>query len=244
MKDLAKLLLISLAACTATEQDPALALDVRDADHVSGTFAADGLAIAFDFSRQGDRHVMAFQGADGRALITMTLDGALLTTNIFDGRLVASGIANAPDPTIEGDRAAMEELHALPEAGLLEGLRDALVAAGIDQDLYLPKLPPVAGVYDYDGYYFAFWPGDSNTWFAYNWTQTIKIWNRWPRAGACAAVRLDPGPQYLVVWPYSQTVKTTYFWWATLFSVHNFGIPTAWGSTTCQPASILVHVDP
>jgi hypothetical protein len=244
MKALAKLLLLSLAACTATEQDPALAVDVQDVDHVSGTFAADGLAIAFDFSRQGDRHVMAFHGADGRALVTMTLDGALLTTNVFDGRLVASGIANAPNPTIEGDRAAMEELHALPEAGLLEGLHDALVAAGIDQDLFLPKPPPVSSVFDYDGYYFAFWPGESNTWFAYNWTQRIRIWHRWPVAGTCAAVRLDPGPQFLVVQPYWQVVATTKYWWATLFSVHNMGVPTAWGSSTCRPASILVHVDP
>jgi hypothetical protein len=249
MNRLASILLISLAACATSSEDTGLTLDVQEADRVGGTYEAGGVAVAFDFSRGEDRHVLAFRSADGRPLITTTVEGAFQTTDVLGGRLVASGIANAPDPEIEGDRAAMAELNARPEAGLLEGLHEALVAAGIDEDLYQPRPAEPSGVYDYDGRYFLFYPGDTRDWLSAAGPSPTYIYvkNPWPTAGACAVVTAMPWGsgtgEYLAVAPYALQYKTVY-WWGGAFAVRNWSVPSQWGGQYCQPAQVLIRVSP
>jgi hypothetical protein len=136
---------LALAACTSSTDD-GLALEARTADRVAGTFAQDGVSIAFEFSRDGDQHVLQFTRPDGSPLVTTTIDGALQSTDVFGGRLVIAGVPNLPDPSIIGDESAMEELQALPEAELLEGLAVELAAADVDIELYQPPPPKIDGL--------------------------------------------------------------------------------------------------
>lgn len=241
-------LLLSITACT-TESAEGLQLDVADDTRVAGTYSHDGVAVAFDFSRDEYSHTLAFHAADGRPLITTTLEGAYQTTTVFDGELVASGIANAPHPTILGDRTAMERLHALPEAALLDGLREALMTEGVDETLLSPQPPEVQGVYDYDGRYYVFSPGDQQDWLSAAGANPTYVYaqNPWPTYGKCAVVRIEPwspaAQDLIVVEPYSSASKTGY-WWGAIITVRNTGSIILWTGRRCESSSLLVRVSP
>ncbi|MCW5801391.1 MAG: hypothetical protein KIT31_03195 [Deltaproteobacteria bacterium] len=144
--------LCALVACTDAPSD-ALHFDVRGADHVAGTFSHDGVAIGFDIARRADHHVIALTAADGSPLVTTTTEGAVQTTDVLGGKLVMSGIPNMPSPTITGDRAALAELDARPEAAALELLGDELRASDVPQALLAPETTPVAGYGEADPIY-------------------------------------------------------------------------------------------
>ena len=245
--------LVSLTACSTAPSDNGLALDTADADHVAGTFTRDGVSLGFDFARADDRHDMAFVDADGAPLISTTLDGVYQTTRVFGDRFVAEGITNAPNPTMTGDRAAVGELHARPEAALLDELRDGLVAAGVDLDLLQPAPPEVQNLSNYDGRYFAFNPGDQMDWLsaAGAWPTYVYVKNPWPaNNGACAAVDLV---QWGSPWPANDTIvadgyHSTYhteYWWGAGFTVKN-KTSDSWQTNYrhCYPTSVLVRVSP
>jgi hypothetical protein len=245
-------LLVSLAACATNPEDTGLTLDVQEADRIAGTYEAGGVAVAFDFSRRDGRHVMAFHSADGRPLITTTVEGAFQTTDMLGGRLVASGIPNAPNPTIEGDRAAMAELNALPEAGLLEGLHGALIAAGVGEDLYQPRPADTSSVWNYDGRYYQFNPAESMDWLSAAGASPtyVHLKNPWPPTGACATVQLLPWPwtsgnyEYVSFSPGWSPTTVARYWWGAVVTVRNLGISRVWGNQVCQPAPVLVRVSP
>lgn len=141
-------------------------LDVAETEHVAGTFEQDGAALVFDFAREGTRHTMTFHSSTIEPLVSTTLEGAYQSTSVLGGRLVASGVPNAPNPSIVGDQTAQDELDARPEAALLEGLHDALVDAGIDHELFQPTPPEVESISDAGGGYFYFAPGESLNWLS------------------------------------------------------------------------------
>ena len=240
-------LFIALAACTQPSAGDGLTLDTFEPGHVAGTFARDGVAVAFDFARTGTHQVMAFHALDGRPLLVTTLDGPSQTTDILGGRLVVSGITNTPNPTIVGDRDAQDELLALPEARLQEPLHAALVAAGVDAALYEPQQPEVANLSNYDGRYFAFSPGDYNTWITAGGASPTYVYvkNPWPQ-GQCAAIKLyHPwGTQDLVVDAW-QSTYTTLYWWGALLDVYKYAYKVdEYGNRHCTPAVLLVRVSP
>lgn len=242
--------LISFAACTDSVQN-GLAFEVQDSDLIAGTFTQDGVVLEFEFARAGDRHTIAFRDASGRPLVETTLEGITQTTRVLDGKLVASGIPNQPDPTIEGDLDAQTELDALPEAALVGPLHDALVEAGIDEDLFAPQPADVAGVYDYDGRYFAFNPGDSRVFLSAAGASPTYIYlkNSMPRyplncASAYFTNLASYAWDYMIAWPYQSTYKTRY-WWGATFRINTFYVFHTWDNVSvCAPETVLIRVSP
>jgi hypothetical protein len=224
-------LALALSACTTSQGDTGLVLDRAEADSVAGTFERDGVTVQFELSRDGARHVAAFHDADGRGLMTTTLEGAMQTSN-----------------TIAGDAAASDELGARPEAALVPSLYDALADHGVDPDLLDPQPTKTQGVYDNGDGYFVFYPGESmNFWSASGWRHTyIGMKNEWPAWGACAAITATPysaGSAMVVVsYPGWENAVRPY-WWGALFRVTNAAGAQWWpGGHYCQPTPVKVTV--
>jgi hypothetical protein len=240
--------LLALAACTASSEStaPTLDLDTNDANHVGGTYTADGVTVAFDFSRDQDLHRFEFRASDGSPLITTTLEGAEQTMHVLGDRLVVSGIANAPDPTLVGDESAMDDLQERPEAALLDGLRDALADAGVDSEVYAPEPPKVSNLYDRGNGYYRFFPGDWKTWLsaAGAWPTYIYLQNP---TGRCALVDVMnmttwDGP-FLAVDPYGKRNHTVY-WWGALMRIRNVDYSAWFEGRTCGGATVDIRVSP
>ncbi len=129
-------LLVLFAACA--EPPPVqdgLVLDEVASDQVTGTYAADGVGIRFDFTREGGVRHMTLSSADGRLLVDSSREGTLETTHVL-GRLTIVGSPDQLEPAITGDREALNELRESAEGQLLGGLRGALDDAGIDRGLF------------------------------------------------------------------------------------------------------------
>lgn len=250
MNKLIQLSLLFLGAACTTAPDDQLSLDVLDTNHVAGTYREGDVAIAFDFARDGDHHVKTFHSGEGDALLTTTLDGAFETTVVLGGRLQISGTATMPNPTVDGDASALDELHARPEAALLKGLRSALEAEGIDGDLLDPQ-PDVQGVYDVGNNFLLFEPGDSMLFWSLGWGMytSVHVWNPW--SSSCAFVNIVPyaaAPSQFVIatppsgqfWGYGRRDVT---WWGALFRVENAATNRNIAGHSCRPAQVLIRVD-
>ncbi len=234
-----------LAACTTSESSSGpLQLDVEDRDRVHGTYEIDGVAIEFDIERTDQFHRTSLLTADGRELITTKLEGTLQTTSVLDGKLVASGMPNAPNPTIVGDEAAMEELSVLPEATLLESLPDALLAHGVDESLLRPKLPEVSSVSDAYNGYFWFEPGGTNRWLSAAGAWPTYVYLRTFNDDSCSAIMLLEANDQLVAPPNSWRYRTKYMWGGFLTIVNSPAYASWPGGWVCRPHLVQVRVSP
>jgi hypothetical protein len=112
-----------------------LAFDVRTDDHIAGRFTKDGVTLGFEYERQGDRKTAVLRTADGRELTRSTLQSGIDSSTILDGRLQVVG-SPSTEPTLMGDRNALEELGRSPEGKLVASLVETLAREGIDPELY------------------------------------------------------------------------------------------------------------
>ena len=250
-------LALALSACVTTSDDAGLTLEHDAADRVAGTFERDGITVAFDLSLENGRHTAALRDANGAGLMTTTLDGAVQTSDVLDGRLIVSGIQNAPNPTIEGDRAASDELAARPEAAVMPDLFDALAAHGVASDLLDPQPEETQSIWDNGDGYFGFGRGEWKSFWSAGWGNgtTIYVRNPWPNAGRCAQIKLIPhsaaAMQYIFAYPSSQVAtssnpygwtRKTVYWWGALFTVENAAQDTYVAGNNCGATDVLIAV--
>jgi hypothetical protein len=125
--------------CAEEEQEPTgitgLRIFEQTATEVSGTFAGAGASIDFTFRTESGKHVAIIRSADGRSLIDSTLANNLERT-VYLNRATVFGGPLQLQPLITGDASAIDELSEMPEAELVQPLRDALAKRGVEKDLY------------------------------------------------------------------------------------------------------------
>ena len=235
------LLLVACANQPDVESRPGspLTIDILEDDHLAGTFEHSGALLAFDLARTAEGGVTTFRDSRGHALMTTTVQGGEQVTSILDGRLVVRGTVGDPDPVFEGDRAALDELAATPEAALVPELRDALVAQDIDLERYAlrPGFDPL--IWDNGDGSFFFYPGETNSWLSatFGLPTYVDIWNHNPYG--CAEVRLLQWgwKRNTLVVPAGRSMRATLYWWGAHFVVEN-----VYSSNLCPPSNVSVRV--
>ncbi len=105
---------------TPATENHALKLTTRTADEVSGTYSENDAELGFHLYREGDV----------RFAVPHVID-SVLVLGVLGGRLVEHG-AVYDDATLEGDKAALDDMLELPEAKLVAPLKDALAEAGVN----------------------------------------------------------------------------------------------------------------
>lgn len=132
------------SACVGEPQEPSapvggLRIFDQHATDVAGTFTRGDAGIDFAFTVDGTKHTATIRSADGRPLIESTFADGVETTTYL-GRVTVRGLLTEAASQVSGDRATLAELAELPEAQLVEPLRQALDQRGVAKDLY--AIPP------------------------------------------------------------------------------------------------------
>jgi hypothetical protein len=132
-------LIIGLCGCTEAGEERSitgLRIFERHADKdVSGTFVDGDASLDFSFSVDGRTRIAIIRSADGRPLIESRLVDGIETTTYL-GRVTLHGVPTGGVPGITGDPTNLDELANLPEAQLVEPLREALEQRGVENTLY------------------------------------------------------------------------------------------------------------
>jgi hypothetical protein len=129
---------VGLAAeLTAGMSAEGLAIETSTPDHVTGSFERRGVAIRFDLGRDSSTRHALVAHPSGEPIVDATLRDGIESTVFLGGRARVTGPVDGGEPTTEGDAHIFDALNALPEAGLVPELKEALIAQGIDQGLFL-----------------------------------------------------------------------------------------------------------
>lgn len=183
---LAVLLLTACSSSSPREDTPSassftdagLTLTENSATHASGTFEREGVTARFTLRREGDRRTFALTSATGEPLVDATYQAGVDTSVYFGGRARVSGVVDA-EPVREGDASAVDELWARPEAQLVPAMKEAFVAAGVDQGLFEPSHATSSGI-AVQGYQSGSWmhllgSGDSFSFWSWSFWGTTTV---------------------------------------------------------------------
>jgi hypothetical protein len=192
----------------------ALAVTSQGADHVAGRFTKDGTVLAFELTHRDGVHEAELATAAGDPILTATYKDGIERIVVLGGRAVVSGAVVSTEPKIEGDQAALEELHARAELALVAPLREALAAAGVPRDLFVAtdaaKLKPNGAM----GYYYSIPCGQYNTFPTWSWWYStwIEVHNHSWSANAIVEFRSLHNWEHQVVAPREALGFDRYYW--------------------------------
>ena len=206
----------ALVAC-GTESQPAqvpdgLHVDKRDATGVRGTFAQNGVAVAFELATDGAVHRVRIADLDGHPLVDRTVDESTDASTLFDGA----------------------QLAGLPEADVLAPLGEALhVRGGIAEPVLAAttKATAAGGWPNWYGCNNWIQPGDGvicgSTFFGYTsinvenyWSPSINYFHYWSE-GFAAPYPGEMGT-FDAVGGYS-SLSLGGWWWGQWVYVYNDG---------------------
>ncbi|HUS30804.1 MAG TPA: hypothetical protein VMZ53_19975, partial [Kofleriaceae bacterium] len=111
-------------------------LDIDSADRVAGDYHHYDMGLVFDFRRDPsvEQHYFILETEQGKHLMTVATAGGWRFLNVLDGSFTSAGPIDGEQKT-SGDPAALSIVFEVEEMKLLEPLRLALTAHGIDDDL-------------------------------------------------------------------------------------------------------------
>ena len=135
---------LGLVGCMSTNESttPVTGLRIfeQHTGDVAGTFTHGDAGLDFTFRVEGAKLIAIIRSADGRPLIHSTLADGIETT-VYLGRVTLRGKPLEERAVVMGDPTTLAELAELPEARLVEPLRDALGRHGVAKDLYAVPRP-------------------------------------------------------------------------------------------------------
>lgn len=151
-------------------------LVIEHRSQVTGQFAERGTSIDFAFDLDHEIRRAVIRRRNGDRLVESTLADGIETTTYL-GRLTVFGRPRDHAPRVLGDKGAMAELAAEPEAALFQPLREALEAHGISRDVYAAPRLATGTPHPWTPTYLS--PGDRvvvPTW-SWWWTTAIDVWS-------------------------------------------------------------------
>jgi hypothetical protein len=227
-----------LPGCDVPEDYDTPAVEVTDVDgltlkilgnRVEGSFTRDEATIDFVIEGGDEIRTAVLTASDGSPLLESVAEAGHETVTVLGGRAVLSGDPRSPEPNIEGDRHAYDELRAMPEATCIRELHAALTEAGVDpvllgaesvaQEEVNPRL------YN-DGTWWVLGPKESilvGTWgwltytnISVRWDYVPPVYNPVPWAlplPTCVRFQAGFGGwSNICVWANSQTTQAYQFW--------------------------------
>jgi hypothetical protein len=216
--------------------------------HVAGRFARHGATIIFDLAQEGEGRHLRVESASGQPILDSTLARGVDSATYLGGKAHAEGPSQG-EPKLEGDAAAWSELEASAEAQLLPELKEALIAAHVEEDLFRPELAatragnvtPKAG---YDGYWWHIAPyGDGYGFWSWSWwgVTSVVVAREENPYGECWGVNFYPGASYEHVDGCGmQTIRRR--WWGAYVTVTDGMAPLcSLDGTWCQNVNLIVH---
>jgi len=135
----------STTACTSdSEETRNLDLDIDTANRVAGDYHHFDHGLVFDFRRDPSvaQHYFILETENGEHLMTVATAGGWRLLNVLDGSFTSAGPINGEQRT-SGDPAALADVFEIEEMKLLNPLRLALAAQGVDSDLMAMPLENV-----------------------------------------------------------------------------------------------------
>jgi hypothetical protein len=245
-------LLIGFAGCGMDGETPeGLVLDVNEPAHATGTYGANGAAVAFDLARDNGAEHMVITMPDGSPLIDARIeDDGSHTTQVLGGRLVVHVEGKEP-PVYTGDRTVMDAIQHMPEAAALSALEPALAAQNVDRALLPSKRMQLApssnstqeGLFEYlpcgsfagptqvveCGSVFLGW----TSMYLYNYSRFAEITYIWQ--GSWQPIYLFQGnPPYN---PYFYDLSG--WWWGAWVDIENYGVCPA--HYYCPPGGVYSY---
>ncbi len=232
---------------TADVSTDGLTIETSTNDRVAGIYEHNGVAIRFDLSRDELARHARITFISGEPIVDATLQDGIESSVFLGGKARVTGAVHGGEPTTEGDADVFDVLNGLPEASLVPELKEALIAQGIDEDLFLdkPLAKKGAGTQQdaFDGVWHHLWYGETAGFFSWGFYTTTTV---------IIAREEDPSYGYVAGWFQAGFAAREYVggygtrvyyrkWWGAWVTVGNNLLPVCSPDGWCQNTAMIMR---